>query len=138
MGIQKFFYQITTKPKDMFLLDAAGALLTAILLSLVIAPLESTFGMPKNVLYILSGLAFALFSYSISCYLLNKQNYKSLLLILIISNSMYIILSAGMIILYSTQLTLLGLFYFITEILVIAAVILFEFKIFKFLSKDLK
>ncbi|RYM32161.1 hypothetical protein ERX46_15885 [Brumimicrobium glaciale] len=113
-------------PKRIFLIDAFGALLTTILLFSVLAQLEQYFGMPKDVLYLLAGIAFGLFIYSLSCNRFVKSNWKHFLRILIIFNSIYLLLSIGLIIKHSESLTVLGWIYFILEFIVIGVLITYE------------
>jgi len=55
----------TIHPKKLFATDCLGALLTAVVTGIVLVQFESVFGMPRNSLYFLSGLAclFALYSF---------------------------------------------------------------------------
>ncbi len=115
-------------PKQLFLTDAIGALLTSLLLFLVLGQLDQYFRMPKNVLYLLSGIAFGLFIYSLSCYQFVKSKWKLFLSILIFLNSSYLSLSIVFIIKYFPKLTQLDLSYFIGEFVVIAILIGFELK----------
>ena len=60
--------------KKVFLLDGVGAIITGLMLSQVLARFVPLFGMPANLLFILSGLAFCFALYSLSCYLLVVEN----------------------------------------------------------------
>ena len=62
---QPFLNQLIAHPKRVFLLDALGALLTTLLLAGVIAQFEGYFGMPKQIVYLLSTIAFSFFIYSL-------------------------------------------------------------------------
>jgi hypothetical protein len=127
---QNFLYELKTNPKRIFLIDSFGALLTAILLFGILAQLEQYFGMPKHALYLLSGIAFGLFIYSMSCHRIIKSNWKPFLIILIICNIIYSLISLGLIIKYSEELTELGWIYFILELIVIGIIIIMEYKLY--------
>jgi hypothetical protein len=124
----KFMLNLLSNPKKVFLIDAIGALLTALSLFGFIAQFNTYIGMPKNILQILSAGAFCLFIYSISCNLLIKSNFKSFLLIIIILNLTYTVISTALIIDFYNQLTVLGFTYFILEIVIILFVVYLEYK----------
>lgn len=125
---QNFLNQLITNPKQIFLIDALGALLTTISLFCVLAQFNEYFGMPKNTLYILSAIAFCMFIYSMSCHKIIKTNWKPFLMILIICNITYVLISIGLIIKYSQKLTELGWIYFILEILIIGIITRIEYQ----------
>jgi hypothetical protein len=127
-GKQHILNENIANPKQVFLIDACGALVTTISLLVILAPLEQYFGMPKKTLYLLSGLAFCLFTYSIICYRLIKLDWKPFLIILIISNVIYSLISIGLIITYSSRITTLGWVYFTLELLVICLIVVLEYK----------
>ncbi|MEX2513642.1 MAG: hypothetical protein WD398_12110 [Cyclobacteriaceae bacterium] len=94
--------------KNVFLLDGMGALTTAILLSQVLARFESLFGMPKEVLFILSGLAFCFALYSITCHLLIKNNFEAYLKVIITASLIYCLATFGLVLLQGEILAKLG------------------------------
>jgi hypothetical protein len=127
-GIQNFLNELKTNPKRIFLIDAFGALLTTISLFGILAQLEQYFGMPKKTVYLLSGIALCLFTYSIICYTFIKSNWNFFLRILIICNIIYSLVSIGLLIKYSKKITELGWIYFILELLVIGIIVIVEYK----------
>ena len=104
--------------------------MTAISLIGILAQFEQYFGMPKKSLCILSGIAFCLFTYSISCHRLIKSNWKPFLRILIICNIMYLIISLGLIVKHSEKITELGWLYFVLEFIIIGVIVSVEYKSF--------
>lgn len=116
------------KTRKLFLMDACGALISAILLGLVLARFESLFGMPSHILYLLSVIAgfFAIFSFL--SYLLVSEKQKTFLQIIAIANLLYAVLSIILVFYFYNCLTGFGLFYFIAEILVIAFLAILEWK----------
>ncbi len=125
-----FFNKLKDNPKRIFLIDAFGAMLTSILLLAVLAPLDVYFGMPLSTLYLLSGIAFSLFLYSISCHRFVKSNWKPFLAIIITCNLSYSLISFVLVIKYFHLLTQLGLIYFSIELIVIGILAAVEFKVY--------
>ena len=135
-GIQKFLQELTTNPKRIFLVDALGALLTAISLFVIVVQLEYSFGIPSKVIYIMSGTAFSLFIYSISCHLLIKLNWKPFLGVIIACNSIYSLVSIGLLIKHSEKLTELGWIYFMLELTVILIIVIVEYSAYTNLGES--
>ncbi|WP_435263548.1 hypothetical protein [Tenacibaculum sp. nBUS_03] len=133
---QDFLNEVKTHPKRIFLIDAFGALLTAILLFGILAQLEQYFGMPQKIVYLLSGIAFCLFIYSMCCNKFIKSNWSTFLRILIISNIIYSLISLGMVIKYYEKITELGCIYFILELIIIGLIIITEYKFYLTLVKN--
>jgi hypothetical protein len=125
--LQKFL----TEPKNIFLLDAFGALLTTLLLYFILRNFNDFFGLSKDVFECLSLIAFLFFIYSISCYFLVKQNWKSFLKIIIIANILYCVLTLGVIIYNYQSISVFGITYFFAEISVITFLVSLEVKIMK-------
>ncbi|GAA4110869.1 hypothetical protein GCM10022393_08200 [Aquimarina addita] len=126
---QSFLTICKVKPERIFLMDALGALLTSFFLCCILAQLESYFGVPIQVIYVLSGIAGCLFVYSIIGYLFSKTRWKSFLIILIICNISHLVVSLAMIVLHSEKLTAPGYTYFILECIVIIIVVAIECKL---------
>jgi tryptophan-rich sensory protein len=112
------------------LLDAIGALLTTAFLLGILLPFEQYFGMPKDILYILSGISFCLFTYSTTCYFFSEVISKYFLAVIIFLNIVYSLILIGFVIYNLDQLTVLGLTYFGLEIIVIGLVVLMEYKFY--------
>lgn len=62
----KILNQLYQNPRNTFLMDGIGAILSAMLLWLCIAPLENIFGLPKNIALTLSFpiVAFIVYSFT--------------------------------------------------------------------------
>jgi hypothetical protein len=115
-------------PKRLFLIDGFGALSTAALLFFLLAEFEYMFGMPKAILHILSFVAILFSCYSFSCFLIVTQKWKPFLLLIAIANAIYCLLTSGLIIYHYSQLTKLGLMYFIGEIAIIIILVYVEIR----------
>lgn len=117
--------------KSIFLMDGLGAGLTTILLVVVLKRHNEYFGMPQDILTILSILALILSIYSFSCFAFSKSNLSKLLKIIIVANLIYCFLTLNLVIYFSNQLTIFGLLYFVGEILIICSLVMIELKILK-------
>jgi len=111
----------------MFLIDGLGAILTALLLSQVLARFEPVFGMPRDILWLLAGVVACFAIYSISCYLFLEKNGKPYLQGIAIANMLYCLTTLGLLIYLRASLTYLGLAYFIGEMIIILILVRWEF-----------
>lgn len=107
-------------PRRLFLIDSLGALLSALLLGLVLASFESFFGMPARVLYLLTTMAMAFFTYSLLCYWYAKKRWRLFLKWIAIVNLLYGCLTLGLVIAQWDNLSVWGLTYFVLEIAVVS------------------
>jgi len=129
--IKRIIKALTLKPKTVFLIDALGATLTTIFLIAGLKTFNEYFGMPQETLTILSILALALAIYSFFCFAFLPNNTQKLLKPVIVANLTYCILTLGFVIYYYNKLTILGLTYFVGEILIICGLVYIEIKTLK-------
>lgn len=115
-------------PQKLFLVDSLGALLSAILLGLILARFEKIFGMPQNVLYILAVIPCIFTVYSFLCFLSKTAHWRPLMKIIAIANLLYCCLTAGLMVYFYQKLTVLGLIYFILEIIIVISLAFIEWK----------
>jgi hypothetical protein len=115
--------------KNIFLLDGIGALITGLLLSQVLARFESLFGMPKEILWVLSGVAFLFALYSITCHVIIKKNFGKYLKVIMVANLLYCLVTSVLMILLFNSLTWLGIAYFIGEIIIIVILVMIESRV---------
>ncbi|NDU96212.1 hypothetical protein [Spirosoma terrae] len=114
------------EPKRIFLIDGLGAFLTAFFLVAILTPFSASFGMPVNVLYILSAIAGLLMLYSLGCYFLPIRNWRSNVAAISLANLLYCLLTASLIVYYYSSLTILGALYFTLEISTIMILVYYE------------
>ena len=129
MSLPQFTNILMAKPRQLFLIDALGALLSAFLLGVVLVTFEPIFGMPVDVLYCLALVAVVFAVFSFFYYLWNPKNWPSFLKIIAISNVIYCAVTMGLVIYLYAQLTALGVLYFILEVLVILSLVRVEWKV---------
>ncbi|MEM7109332.1 MAG: hypothetical protein AAF519_13995 [Bacteroidota bacterium] len=105
--------------KSLFLIDSIGAICTALLLSQVLARFQNHFGAPPSVLYVLAAIAGSFAGYSFIGYLVSKDhNWKTLMRIISVANSLYCLATVIVLINLFAMLTWLGVAYFTGEIVI--------------------
>jgi hypothetical protein len=117
------------QPQKLFLVDCLGALLSATLLGLVLAKFEMTFGMPQNVIYILAALSCIFALYSFICFVNKSANWRPLMKIIATANLLYCCLTVGLMVYFYQKLTVLGLIYFVLELIIVIGLACIEWKI---------
>lgn len=121
--------KLNYNPKKIFLIDGFGALLTAFMLFAILRPFQTYFGMPKDILTLLSLIALAFAVYSFCCYYFLKVNWKPFLLGISIANFLYCCLTLVLVYFFFTELTALGVAYFLAEVMVVMGLVLLEWKL---------
>ncbi|RXK58045.1 hypothetical protein ESA94_18705 [Lacibacter luteus] len=116
------------KTQIIFLIDGIGALVSAILLGLVLTRFTTFFGMPTNVLYVLSAIALLLSVYSFTNAVNKTVNPAFRLRIIAIANLLYCFLTFVLVFLFFQEITVYGLLYFIGEMILILLLAYFELK----------
>ncbi|NOS55771.1 MAG: hypothetical protein HOP37_05870 [Cyclobacteriaceae bacterium] len=127
----RIFTQSILKPKTIFLVDGLGAFATASILFVMQWRFQEYFGMPQEILSVLSMIAVAFAVYSISCFFFQSRNWRIFLKTIMTANLLYCCLTTGLVIYYYSTLTILGLTYFLAEISVIAGLVYIEFQTLK-------
>lgn len=115
-------------PRQLFLIDCLGALVSATMLGIVLVYFENFFGMPKETLYWLAALAALFAVYSFFCYMLQPEQWQLFMRIIAIVNLSYCCLTIACMFIFREQLTVLGFAYFIGEIIIILVLASFELK----------
>lgn len=126
--MREIIRRLTQKPKTLFLVDSLGALVTVFFLFTILRPFHKYFGMPQITLTYLSLIAAIFCLYSITCFLLLKHNWQPFLRTISIANLLYCSLTIGLVIYYYYSLTLLGITYFLVEIILVCGLVFVELK----------
>jgi hypothetical protein len=121
--LRKLAQPLVAQPRNVFLLDGVGALLSALLLVVLIAPLEGIWGMPQTIAYTLSFPAFGFVAYSLGCYFLNPSAWKPLMRLIALANFLYCCVTFALVIVQYSSLTKLGVAYFLGEMGIVFVVI---------------
>jgi hypothetical protein len=114
--------------QKIFMIDSLGALVSAIFL-LILAKLEPIFGMPKSVLSYLIPIPFVFCAFSAYAYYFSNQKWGRFLRAIAIANLLYCAFTFFLVFKHFTNLTKLGLAYFVMEILIVVALAGIEWRI---------
>ena len=136
MKLQTAVEKIQSNPKIIFLIDGIGALATSFSLFGIGFLLQEHFGMPKNILYALASVVAFYAIYSFSCYFFlfdkegkTEKKWQSFLKVIIAANILYCVVMPFLLMFNYETLTVLGIAYFIFEIIVILSLVFFEIKV---------
>lgn len=114
--------------KKLFLFDGLGALTSAFMLGIVLVKLHHLFGIPKNTLYLLAAIPCFFAVYDFYCYFKIDTNLNKYLKGIAFANLLYCLLSICLAIYHKQLITYLGWLYIIGEIIIVAALSIFELK----------
>ena len=139
MNIKSIVEELKANPKNIFLIDGMGALITFLSLFGIGFWLHHYFGIPQSVLYSLAMVAIFYCVYAFSCYfflfpkLVDKtgnavKKWQSFLKVIIAANSLYCVILFFLLIYFYASLTVLGFTYFAFEISVITVLVILEMK----------
>jgi hypothetical protein len=117
------------RPRKLFLLDAAGALLTCLMVGLVLPALDSWFRMPGHILQLLAALAGILFLYSFGCFLFIRKRFKTFLVPIASMNSLYCIYTGWKVVELHSQIGWYDRLYFIGEIVIVSYLVWVELQV---------
>lgn len=132
----KTIKKLFQKPRTIFLIDGIGALISALSLLGVVIFFKEYFRMHQSVLIVLSGIAFLLAAFSLTCYCVLKSNWSIFLQIIITANLLYCGLTSFMLFYHFENLTILGVTYFIVEIMAILTLVVLEFSLIKYFNSN--
>lgn len=127
--IEKTLNNLYSNPRNLFLVDAAGALLSAFLLGVVLVQFESFFGIPRQTLYILAIIPCFFSGYDLMCYFRIHQNTGPFLRGIAYANILYCGLSLAFAFYHYQIITFWGWLYIISEIIIVLALARIEIKV---------
>lgn len=125
---EQLIIQFSKNPKKLFLIDAIGAFVSAILILIL-----SNFNLGISTQNLTGLIAFAigLSIYSIICFFSVHKKHIRFIRILTVTNLLYCILTFVMLIFHFSNLTIISLLYFPLELIIISLLIVFELKVSK-------
>ncbi len=118
----------TYTPKQLFLIDGIGAIISALLLGVILVKFEENFGIPKSTLYFLAVLPIFFAVFDFYCYLKVKLNHHKFLKIIALFNVTYCFISISFAFYHTNTITTMGWIYIISEVLVILILSFIELK----------
>lgn len=120
--------RFSSDPRQLFLINGLGALLSAFLLGFVLVKLERFFGIPQTTLYFLALLPCLFATYDLFCFKVITKNAGAFLKVIAFANLAYCFISIGMAIYHYQKLTVIGWSYISLEVMVLIFLISIEFK----------
>ncbi|MCZ8343271.1 MAG: hypothetical protein O9301_09595 [Leptospira sp.] len=115
--------------KKIFLVDGLGALVSFLMLTFLVAPLELFFGMPQEIVFQLGFFAFFLAIFSLSIFAFGFWERPIFLFLVAIFNTIYCLISLYLMTVYWNQLTIYGSLYFFGEKFIVLSLVAFEFRL---------
>lgn len=115
------------KVRTLFLIDALGALISALMLGIVLLQYQAIFGIPVPILRFLAAVPCFFILYDLGSYLTNKSQ-NQLLKGIALANISYCILSLSLVSYHHEQLTWLGWGYIIGELMIILILVRIEWR----------
>ncbi|WP_422360017.1 hypothetical protein [Reichenbachiella sp.] len=115
-------------PKKVFLLDACGAVVSAAMLGVLLTALEPMIGMPSSVLYKLAITACFFAAYSFFCFWRTPDNWRPFLKVIALANFCYCLYTIYLVVNLYDLLTPLGISYFVAELIIVFALVAYEWK----------
>ncbi len=113
------------------MLDACGALVTALVLLMVAMTSAETFGVPAGTLKLLSVIALFYSLFSAACAVRRPVKWRSYMIVIASANLAYCCLTATLMLYEIDHITVTGTVYFTAEIVVITTLAVTELKIAK-------
>jgi hypothetical protein len=129
MMVQNIINILKANPRKLFLIDGFGAVSSAFLLGVILMQFENHFGMPLEKLYFLAAVAGVFAIYSLSCYVRFPTNWRPFLKLIAILNLIYSGVTLSLVIYLYEELTILGLIYFLLELVVLIVLVSIELKV---------
>ncbi len=124
--LQKILSPFIKNPKQLFILDGLGAMLSAFMLGVVLVYFQAIIGMPINTLYFLAAVPCVFILFNFFGYLSKTNKVRSFLKTIAYFNISYCFISLAFTFFHMESLTALGWFYFIVEILLVLTVAYLE------------
>ncbi|QCK16135.1 hypothetical protein [Mangrovivirga cuniculi] len=134
--INQLIIKIESNPKQLFLLDGSGAILSAFLLGVVLVQFETIFGIPASTLYFLAAIPVFFALYDIISYRKDLAKTANLLKGIAVMNLHYCCLSIGLAAYHQDTITLFGWAYIISEVLIVITLSIIEIKVAKRLQAN--
>ena len=122
-----YLWAMKISPKTLFLIDGAGALLTALLVGIVLPRLTEV-GIPNGNLHLLSVAGLGLAFYSFSCHFWARNQASIALAFVAWANTAYCIITIALMYFFAQSLSALAWVYFVGELAIVGALVYVEFK----------
>ena len=131
MLLKHLILKASKNPKQLFLIDGFGAILSAFLLGVMLIKYEHVFGIPRDTLYFLATFPILFSAYDFYCYFLESNKTGLPLKVIATLNLLYCLISIAMTIYHFTTITVIGWIYILLEIILVLFLAMIEFKVGK-------
>ena len=118
--------RLRSNPRVLFVVDAVGATLSAVMLGVVLVRLEGVFGIPRPTLYLLAAFPCIFALYDLSVYAWVRRNLERPLERIAYLNVGYCVLSLGLALYHRDVITLWGWAYILAEVSLVVALAMIE------------
>jgi peptidoglycan/LPS O-acetylase OafA/YrhL len=129
MIFKTFLQKVSAAPRQLFLIDGAGAALSAVLLGVVLVRFESTFGIPVSALCLLASIPVFFVVFDLVSYRAIQASVWRNLKAIAVMNMLYCALSLALAFHHAGSLTFLGWVYIVVEVAVVLLVAALEFRV---------
>lgn len=128
--------RLVRRPRILFLVDGAGALVTALTVGVVLPALGEYIGTPRPVLRALALTAAVFAAYSLTCAATLPTRWPGYLRGIALANAGYCLVTAAVLIRFRAALHLLDWLYFVGEIVVVGTLVTLELRVARAASTD--
>lgn len=126
---QSIINSFVKKPNTLFLVDSIGAFISAFCLLIISRCYSDYFGINHSAFQLLAILPIVFCIYSTCCFLFVKRSFKPFIQIIALANLLYCIITLILLGTLFSEITILGLSYFVVELTIIALIISIEYKV---------
>ncbi len=128
--------RLARSPRTLFLVDGAGALVTALTVGVVLPALGEYIGTPRPVLRALALAAAVFAAYSLTCAAVRPTRWPGYLRGIALANAGYCVITAAVLIRFAAALHVLDWLYFAGEIVVVGALVVLELRVARAATTD--
>lgn len=121
----------SVQPRQLFLADAIGAAVSALLMTFVLVRHASFFGIPESALFVLASIPVAFACFDLVCYFRCKKQFNVFLQTIAALNFSYCCVSVALACFHHDSLTIWGWLYVFAEVLIVGGLARFEWRIAK-------
>lgn len=132
----KLVQYFISNPRRLFMVDAFGAAVTAVAIGLIMQALPQWFMVQLSISYALAGIAMVFSLYSALCGLALSSGFKPYILAIAMANTLYCIATAGILLIFFEQFSVLASIYFLLEICVIIILVFIELTVYRIMKND--
>ncbi len=127
--MRQYLNHFKQHPKQLFLVDALGAIISALLLYVLLMPYAEWVGLPAAHIKALAIGAVCLAGYDLLARAVFTTERKWTLSVIALLNTSYCVITSGVLIANYSKITLVGWAYFIGEMAIVAVLVYLEWRV---------